>query len=120
MHNLESLADLTAALARIGPRREEGLTTWQGMAAERPASAVEVYLRLQELGKASGILLRTEHPAAGPLRQARNAARFSGTPPEHRRGAPELGEHAAEILAEAGFTPDEIERLKAPAADPKP
>ena len=39
VHNLESLADLTAALARIGPRREEGLTTWQGMAAERPAPA---------------------------------------------------------------------------------
>jgi uncharacterized protein with von Willebrand factor type A (vWA) domain len=35
VHNLESLADLTTALARIGPRREEGLTTWQGMAEER-------------------------------------------------------------------------------------
>jgi hypothetical protein len=28
-----SLADLAAALARIGPRGEEGITTWQGMAA---------------------------------------------------------------------------------------
>ena len=35
IHNLESLADLTAALGEIGPRREEGLTTWQGMAQER-------------------------------------------------------------------------------------
>jgi uncharacterized protein len=34
VHTLESLADLTTALSRIGPRREEGLTTWQGMAAE--------------------------------------------------------------------------------------
>ena len=33
VHNLESLAQLTAVLAYIGPRREEGLTTWQGMAA---------------------------------------------------------------------------------------
>jgi uncharacterized protein with von Willebrand factor type A (vWA) domain len=33
VHNLESLAQLTAALAHIGPRREEGLTTWRGMAA---------------------------------------------------------------------------------------
>ena len=33
VHNLDSLANLTAALARIAPRREEGLTTWQGMAA---------------------------------------------------------------------------------------
>jgi uncharacterized protein with von Willebrand factor type A (vWA) domain len=35
VHNLESLAQLTATLAHIGPRREEGLTTWQGMAQER-------------------------------------------------------------------------------------
>jgi uncharacterized protein with von Willebrand factor type A (vWA) domain len=33
VHNLASLAELTSALARIGPRREEGLTTWQGVAA---------------------------------------------------------------------------------------
>ena len=39
VHNLDSLADLTAALARIGPRREEGLTTWQGMAEVRAAPA---------------------------------------------------------------------------------
>jgi uncharacterized protein len=39
VHNLESLADLTAALARIGPRREEGLTSWHGMTAARPAAA---------------------------------------------------------------------------------
>ena len=32
VHNLASLADLTATLARIGPRREEDLTTWHGMA----------------------------------------------------------------------------------------
>ena len=32
VHNLESLAELTAALGRIGPRREEALTSWQGMA----------------------------------------------------------------------------------------
>jgi uncharacterized protein with von Willebrand factor type A (vWA) domain len=37
VHNLESLAQLTSALARIGPRREEGLTTWQGMAEQRVA-----------------------------------------------------------------------------------
>jgi uncharacterized protein len=43
VHNLESLGQLTAALGRIGPRREEGLTTWQGMAAERapPAPAAQ-------------------------------------------------------------------------------
>jgi hypothetical protein len=40
VHNLESLGQLTAALARIGPRREEGLTTWQGMAEARASPAL--------------------------------------------------------------------------------
>jgi uncharacterized protein with von Willebrand factor type A (vWA) domain len=39
VHNLESLAELTAALGRIGPKREEGLTTWQGMAQQGAALA---------------------------------------------------------------------------------
>jgi uncharacterized protein len=39
VHNLGSLAELTAALGRIGPKREEGLTTWQGMAKRGAALA---------------------------------------------------------------------------------
>lgn len=32
VHNLESPGQLTAALGRLGPRREEGLNAWQEMA----------------------------------------------------------------------------------------
>ena len=65
--------------------------------------------------EAAGILVETEHPQAGRLRQARNAARFSGTAPEHRRGAPTLGQHTDEILAEAGYTQAEIDGLRGTA-----
>jgi crotonobetainyl-CoA:carnitine CoA-transferase CaiB-like acyl-CoA transferase len=58
--------------------------------------------------EANGIVIETEHPAAGRLRQARPAARFSATPTSVRRGAPGLGEHTEEVLAEIGFTQDAI------------
>lgn len=62
---------------------------------------------------ANDILLETEHPKAGRLRQARHAPRFSETPAEHRRGAPGLGEHTREVLLDAGLSEDEIEALAA-------
>jgi crotonobetainyl-CoA:carnitine CoA-transferase CaiB-like acyl-CoA transferase len=38
--------------------------------------------------------------------------RLSDTPPSVRRPAPALGEHTDEILAEAGLSTDDIERLR--------
>ena len=62
--------------------------------------------------EANGIVVENDHPHAGRLRQTRNAARFSGTTAEHRRGAPILGEHTDEVLAEIEFSPDEIAGLR--------
>lgn len=60
---------------------------------------------------ANDILMENEHPQAGPLRQARPAARFSKTPPEYRFGAPQLGQHTVTELEGSGFSRTEIDQL---------
>ncbi|GAB4231313.1 MAG: CoA transferase [Kiloniellaceae bacterium] len=61
--------------------------------------------------RANGIVVESDHPVAGRLRQARTPAQFSATPAEDRYGAPALGGHTREILAEAGYGAAEIEEL---------
>ncbi len=61
-----------------------------------------------------------QHPDAGPIRQARPAAQFSATPAGVRRGAPRLGEHTTEVLAEAGLDAGAIDALAAAGVIPAP
>lgn len=61
----------------------------------------------------NAIIMESDHPAAGRLRQARAPAHFSATPWALRRGGPGLGEHSDEILREAGYDSRQIEALHA-------
>jgi crotonobetainyl-CoA:carnitine CoA-transferase CaiB-like acyl-CoA transferase len=54
-----------------------------------------------------------EHPVAGPYKQIPFPVRFSETPVEHRRHAPLPGQHNAEVLAEVGYSDQDIEEVKA-------
>ena len=61
--------------------------------------------------KASEIVVEYEHQHAGRLRQARPAARFEGTPTSIRQGAPLLGEHTYDLLAEVGYSDQDINAM---------
>ncbi len=52
---------------------------------------------------ANELLVESEHPVAGRIREPRPAARFDRTPAALDRPAPTLGEHTDEILTELGL-----------------
>lgn len=62
---------------------------------------------------ANGLIVESEHPHAGRLRQPRPAARFERTPAGLRTPAPLLGEHTETVLAEIGLSAEQCAELRA-------
>ena len=61
--------------------------------------------------KQVGLFSTAEHPSEGRYRLVRQPVSLSAAPFRVRRHAPRLGEHTKEVLAEAGLSEDEIERI---------
>lgn len=61
--------------------------------------------------RAMGALIEFDHPHGGPMRQPRPPGRFSHTETGLFRASPELGEHTQEVLAEFGFSDEEVSSL---------
>ena len=62
---------------------------------------------------ANDIVVELEHPQAGPLRQARPAARFSATPLDLSAGAPLLGADTETVLRAVGYDAAALAQLRA-------
>ena len=60
---------------------------------------------------AIGYFRDVEHPTEGRLRTIGVPSEWSESQPGYRRHAPRLGEHTREVLREAGFSDEGIERL---------
>ncbi len=74
----------------------------------RQAMIDDPHIRHREL------LVESQHPVVGMIRQVRPPARYSATPSGLRRHAPSFGEHTDEILAEVmGRSPEDIVALRA-------
>ena len=94
---------------------QQSAETWLEILEEAGVPCAPV-LRRHEMVRhpqveASGVVVKTEHNHAGTLRQARNAARFEGTPTDMRFGAPHLGEQTDEILTELGYSSSDRDSL---------
>jgi crotonobetainyl-CoA:carnitine CoA-transferase CaiB-like acyl-CoA transferase len=100
-------------LAQVLTERTTG--EWLALFEHHDLPAVPVS-RIDELEHdphlaATGFVELVEHPTEGRIKQVRPAQNFSRTPAGIYRHAPNLGEHSRELLAEAGYTPAEVEAL---------
>ncbi|MBD7957731.1 CoA transferase [Microbacterium sp. Sa4CUA7] len=59
----------------------------------------------------NGTFIEYDHPTEGRVKTPGFPYRFSATPPQIYRGAPLVGEHTREVLAQAGLTTERIDQL---------
>jgi crotonobetainyl-CoA:carnitine CoA-transferase CaiB-like acyl-CoA transferase len=62
--------------------------------------------------KHSEVIVEAEHPSAGTMLHVANPVRFGATPTSMRHHPPLLAENSDEVLAEAGFSDEEIRSLR--------
>ena len=105
--------DLVALLAERFARDDVG--TWLERLAEAGVPAAPIHdigqVAEHEQTEALGLLQRIPRPDAPDLVEVAPPLSVDGERVLHRSPPPRLGEHSAEVLAEAGYPAEEIERL---------
>ncbi len=89
---------------------------WLALLNEADILATEVVdyrsMLHSEQARANGYLLPLDHPVAGRVTVAGAPVGINGEVPSEARPAPELGQHAEEVLLELGYTWEEIAALR--------
>jgi len=111
MRNVDELASI------LGERFKRRTTVeWLAILEEGrvPAGPVASIGEMLEFPQtlARDMVVEVEHSKLGPVRTVGFPVKFSDTPVSVERGAPLLGEHTREVLAELGYADDKIEALE--------
>jgi formyl-CoA transferase len=61
---------------------------------------------------ANGLMVEFDHPVHGKVRTVGNPLKMSSVAKTATQGAPTLGQHNADVLAELGYAPSDIARLR--------
>jgi crotonobetainyl-CoA:carnitine CoA-transferase CaiB-like acyl-CoA transferase len=111
--NASRMANLKELEAELAQRFEtKPAAHWLSALDAKGVPCGPVYDTLQALAdpqtKAREMVVEVEHSTIGPVKTIGLPVKFSETPGKVRTGAPVYGEHTREILAEYGFSADEI------------
>ena len=115
---MDNLGALVSTLEETFARETTGHWLTALEAAGVPAGPIytldEVYADPQV--RARDMVVETEHPTAGRVRNIGIPVKLSETPGAFRRPAPALGEHTDEVLRELGVSDARISKLRASGA----
>lgn len=108
--NIDARLDLIQSVIRT-----DSAEHWLARLEEEQVPCAPVLTRTQVLGhpqvQANHLLKNYDHPQAGHIRQTRAPARFSAAPEQPWQGAPALGQHTSALLADCGYSGEEIQQL---------
>lgn len=110
MRNAEAVYAILAEILVTRTTAEWQRTLEAASVAVMPVSTMESLLENEQLA-ATNFWHMVDHPTEGRLRMPDPPTRFGKSPSTIRRLQPRLGEHSAEILAEAGYQSAEIDAL---------
>jgi len=110
---MDNLDDLVEILTGIFKGRPAGDWLERLEGAGVPAGPVLDIAGMQADAQAlaRGMITEVPHARVGPVKTLGHPVHYSVTPTEITRGAPLLGEHTREILAQHGYSRDQVERF---------